>query len=103
MSGAKLPFSRCCCRLGRAFCAVLVTWTVAVPAAAQTVWELTPYRVQVILAAQRAPELTAECRADLAADLLTRIDTLIGAAWDASVTEASAELRLSLAFTSMIR
>ena len=55
------------------------------PAAAQSVWELTPYRIQVLLATGPAAELTPELEADLRADLVTQVDTLIGAGWDVTV------------------
>jgi len=74
----------------------LVVFALAVPARAQTVWELTPYRVEVILATSPAPELTPEFRAELATDLLSRVDALVGAAWDATVTEAPTVLRRAL-------
>lgn len=66
----------------------LVVWATAAAAHAQTVWELTPYRVQVILATGPAPELTPEFRSQMTQDLLSRVDALVGAAWNATVIEA---------------
>lgn len=79
--------------LQRTLLPALLACAWAAPAAAQTVWELTPYRVRVILATGPAPELTGDLQADLQAELLTRVDTLLGAAWDADVRWASDELR----------
>jgi len=52
------------------------------PAAGQTIWELTPYRVQLVVWLAPAPELTPPLRTELAADLIQRCESLIGAAWD---------------------
>jgi len=68
----------------------------AAPAGAQTVWELTPYRIQVILATGRDPELTPDLQADLAEDLLTQVDALVGARWDVSVSDARPALRRAM-------
>ena len=62
------------------------------PAAAQSVWELTPYRIRVVVAAGYSPELTPRLMADLGADLVFRADGLVGAAWDLTVDEAQPEL-----------
>ena len=43
---------------------------------ADTVWELTPYRVQILWACQSAPQLTPLVQEDLAAGLQTRLDAL---------------------------
>jgi hypothetical protein len=80
-------------RLRATLVPVLLACASAAPATAQTVWELSPYRVEIILATARAPELTGDLQADLRAELLTRVDTLIGAAWDADVRWATEELR----------
>jgi hypothetical protein len=56
------------------------------PAArAQSVWELTPYRIRVILAAAEAPGLSPRLQADLSKDLVARVHALIGASWDIKV------------------
>ena len=68
----------------------------ATSAGAQTVWELTPYRIQVVLATGQAPELSADFRADLAEGLVARVETLIGAAWDVDVIDASATFQRAL-------
>ncbi len=58
------------------------------PAPAQTVWELTPYRVQALLAFQTAPELTPALQDDLVSGLAARIDALVAPAWNATVAAA---------------
>ena len=74
----------------------LIVYALALPAGAQTVWELTPYRIQVILALGEAPELTRDFQAELTQELYGRVDALIGAAWDVRVTEPGAALRYAL-------
>lgn len=66
--------------------------TLARPVDAQSVWELTPYRVQVFLQFGRSPELTPALRATLAEDLVARAESLVGSAWDIRVQTARAEL-----------
>ena len=74
----------------------LIVYALALPAGAQTVWELTPYRIQVILALGEAPELTPDFQAELTQELYGRVDSLIGAAWDVRVAEPGAALRYAL-------
>ena len=62
------------------------------PAGAQSVWELTPYRIRVVIAAGDSPELTPQLMTDLGTDLVSRADGLIGAAWDLSADAAEPEL-----------
>ena len=57
-------------------------------ARAQAVWELTPYRIQVYLAAGAAPELTGRVLDDLAAGLVDRAELVVGAAWEMRVAAA---------------
>jgi hypothetical protein len=76
--------------------ALLIVCAMATRAGAQTVWELTPYQIQVILAVGRAPELTRDFQADLAQELVGRVDALIGASWDMRVTDAPRALRYAL-------
>jgi hypothetical protein len=58
----------------------------------QAVWQLTPYRIQAVVAFGEHPSLTSELKADLAADLVSQTDSLIGASWDLSVASAPAAL-----------
>ncbi len=64
----------------------------ATPAAAQSVWELTPYRIQIVVAAGYSPELTPQLMADLNANLVSRSDGLLGAAWDVTAGPAQPQL-----------
>lgn len=103
----KAAFSRNECRTGtparrdpgRAGVFVLrVLWAAlalgtATSARAQSVWEFTPYKVQVLTAFGAAPEFSPSFKADLTADLLARIETLIGAAWETAVEPAPSALR----------
>jgi hypothetical protein len=67
---------------------VLVCLWAHSPAAAQSVWELTPYQVNVWVAFAPAPEFTPLLRAELLADLQSRLESLAGAAWRVSVEPA---------------
>ena len=93
MSAVTLPSPGWSHRLRRTLVPALLVCAWATPACAQTVWELSPYRIRLILTTGHAPELSGDFRADLPAELLTRVDTLIGAAWDADARWASAEMR----------
>jgi len=62
-------------------------------AAAGSVWELTPYRVQLIVALPRTAELGPRVEADLKNDLVGRVDAVVGAAWDVTPAEADPRLR----------
>jgi hypothetical protein len=73
---------------------LLATLAAAGPAAAESapsVWELTPYQVQVWVATDRTPEL-APVVADLQSDLAHRLDVTVGAVWNASVVSAPAAI-----------
>jgi len=70
----------------------------AAPARGQSVWDLTPYRIQILLALGDAPELTPRLEADLAADLANRIDAWVGPGWDATVASAPPSLRHAMCF-----
>jgi len=72
--------------------ALAVMFVTLAPAAAQSVWELTPYRIRIVIAAGDSPQLTPQLIADLSADLVSRADGLIGAPWDVSVDGAGPEL-----------
>ncbi|MBN2295903.1 MAG: hypothetical protein JXM70_25960 [Pirellulales bacterium] len=62
-------------------------------ASAQSVWELTPYKIRLIVAMQPTAGLDSRLQADLEAALLGRFETVIGAAWDVSTETASPQLR----------
>jgi hypothetical protein len=73
----------------------LATLAAVVPAAgesAPSVWELTPYEVQIWVATDRTPELTPALAADLRSDLSRRLDVTVGAVWNASVVSAPAAI-----------
>ena len=65
-------------------------------ASGQTVWELTPYQVQVILATAPVPELTPRLQTDLGEGLVERVNAMIGAAWDVTVVAAPPALRRAM-------
>lgn len=60
--------------------------------AAQSVWELTPYRIRVLLAVAPKPELTAHLAEQVRAVIGERANTSIGAPWDLRVEAAPAAL-----------
>src|SRR4030042_985947 len=72
-------------------CAALIAAAPAAPAAAQSVWEMTPYRIRILVSFARAPELTPRLQADLLTDLADRADALVGAPWDITVAPLSTE------------
>ncbi len=74
----------------------LIGWVAATPAAGQSVWELTPYRVQVYVAFVSCPVFTPRLRVQLTSDLVSRTDTLIGAPWDLAVETAPPDLRQAM-------
>ncbi len=74
-------------------CAILLVVGFVSSAAAQSVWELTPYRIRLIVAMRPTPELDARLRSDLESALLGRFETVIGAAWDVSTEPVSPRLR----------
>ena len=66
------------------------------PAVGQSVWELTPYRIELLVAFEPAPELTPRLQAGLIADLADRAETLVGAAWNLTAAPAPPELQPAL-------
>ena len=73
---------------------MLLSAAFAARATARSVWELTPYRVQLFVAAAPEPELAAGPTADdLPDELADRINALVGAPWELSVEAAPADLR----------
>ena len=76
-----------------AVCAGWIALAVAPPAAAQSMWELTPYRVQLLAAFADDPELPAAMQEDLLGRLRVRIDVLIGPTWEFTAETAPAELQ----------
>lgn len=86
-------------RFGAVLLAVLWGFVVGgelAPASAQTVWELTPYRIRAFLATNRAPELTPQLEQDLLAELSSQVDSRIGAAWDVTFAEPPLALRRAM-------
>lgn len=65
----------------------------AVPAGAQSVWELTPYRVQIVLATADNGRLDPDLAATLGKQVVDRLDSLVGAAWLTEPVRAEGALR----------
>lgn len=61
-------------------------------ATAQSVWELTPYRILAYVAVEPRPELTPRLIARMYACASERADTAVGAAWDLHIEPAPPEL-----------
>ena len=92
-SGATSKLAIRAAGVGRApILALLIILAAIAPAAGQSVWELTPYRIQIVIAAGDSPELTPRLMTDLGADLVSRADGLIGAAWDVSIHNPEPQL-----------
>jgi hypothetical protein len=53
-------------------------------------WEFTPYRVQILVAADAEPGLPASLAADLQRGVQERIEALVGSPWDVETVAASA-------------
>ena len=79
-----------------AFVAFLSIVQSAMGAAAPTVWEMKPYRIQVYLAFEAEPELTPQLRNRIEARLVERAERAVGAAWDLSVEPVPSELEAKL-------
>jgi hypothetical protein len=83
------------CRLHPAMAAVaawvVCAWTAG--AAAQSVWELTAYRVQLIVALEPVAELAHDVQADLERGLIDRVESVVGAAWDVTASSPTPRLR----------
>jgi hypothetical protein len=77
-------------------CSGLICLSPAPPAAAQSIWELTPYRIEVLVAFAPAPELTPRLRTELLAGLADRAEWLVGAAWQITVAPAPPALQPTL-------
>ncbi|MBN2024611.1 MAG: hypothetical protein JW809_17665 [Pirellulales bacterium] len=63
------------------------------PAAAQSVWEMTPYRVQLIVAVEPRLAAGGTLEEDLRRGLVERIEAVVGVLWDASAPAPSPRLR----------
>jgi hypothetical protein len=61
-----------------------------------TVWEMTPYRIRVLLALAPEPELTPRLRQRIEARVTERAEKAVGAAWELSVEEPPLELRVKM-------
>lgn len=56
--------------------------------AADTVWEMSPCRISVLLAAEPAPRITPQLRQELSSGLVQRAEAIVGAPWRLSVSSA---------------
>jgi len=72
------------------------------PAHGQSVWELTPYRVRVVVAASNAPELQGVPQ-QLVEQLSPRLESLLGAAWQVEVVPEEELSRLSPPSSSLVQ
>lgn len=100
MKTSRWPSPHCTRSLLRAvLCAGWVVCPVT-SSPAQSVWELTPYRIEVLVTFAPAPELTSRLRDDLLTGLIDRTDALIGAPW--GITFAPAPPALGRTMTSAI-
>lgn len=60
-----------------------------------SLWELTSYRVHVYIVPAEVPQISPQLRQDLQDILTDRIDSLVGASWDATVEPAPQMLSLA--------
>jgi hypothetical protein len=78
-------------------CACLLMAASSAAAAAPSAWQMTPYRVQVLVAVSPEARLAPRVQSQLRADLAARIDAVVGAAWEATVAPAPPALGRALA------
>jgi pentatricopeptide repeat protein len=91
-----IPVPRTLQRVALWCLASIVAFLISRPSAAAEsvdVWELTPYRVRVLVALSAEPEFTSGFRRDLQSSLVDRLEASVGAAWQLEVSEAAAALR----------
>ncbi len=82
------------CRWTTAWRLAVICLAAASPAhAAQSVWELTPYRIRVLVAAAPKPEITARMIERVRAVVSERAATAIGGSWDLHVEAAPGPLQ----------
>jgi len=65
-------------------------------ASGQELWELTPYRVKVLVAFDSTPEFTDRLQEDLRAELLGRVDVLLGGVWRTEIGTPAPVLALAM-------
>lgn len=63
---------------------------------AQVVWELTPYQFHVYLAAAATPELPSHVVEEMGRNLIDRVDSTVGAAWNMTVSSPETPLRRTM-------
>lgn len=84
-------------RLASGLALVLAAWLAgARQADAQSVWDLTPYRIRVLMAVDNRPEFTERLAESMRAVLAERTDTAVGAAWILQSGPAPDDLRPAL-------
>ena len=96
MNGFRAPTRRRPFRGSVLLLAGLIVCAWSATGAAQSVWELTPYRVQLIVAFQPSAEASPRLRAHLREGLLDRIETIIGVGWEVTPARATPPLRHQL-------
>ena len=64
--------------------------------AAQGVYEMTPYRVELLVAFDSSPRITQPMREQLPGQIAERLETLVGATWTLTVGDVPAELQRTL-------
>jgi len=83
------------CGIGLAILALSLRF--AAPAAAQqSVWEFTPYRIQVFVGFENSAELSPQVQEDLISAFQDRSNAVVGAVWDLTVTRAPLALHRTL-------
>jgi hypothetical protein len=59
----------------------------------EAIWEMTPYRIHVFVAAADQPELTSRLTTDVVETIAARADAVVGVSWTLDVEPATGELR----------
>jgi hypothetical protein len=85
-------------RLLQLLTAVLLLAPAATQAADQSVWPLTPYHVCVFVAVAPEAPLTSRLEASLLADLTARIEAVVGAPWNLTVSAPPPALRRAMLY-----
>jgi len=86
------------CRLSRvlwltSFACVVWSACAVAPANGESLWDMTPYRIQLIVVTADDGRLPADYAAALGGQVVDRLDSLIGAAWILEPTTPAAHLR----------
>ena len=82
--------------LNRLVCLIIVAFAASASSAADSVWELTPYRIAVLVAAQPGGDLPAAVEQGIAAAIRERAAAVVGGSWKLTAIQAEGDLRAAM-------